>query len=113
MKFCPACNLPMTVATLGDAVAASSDDHRHHVVVAVCRRCAASAARIPPHAYRKLLNRSADRALADPERYLCTLVVDAGAARLATGLLGHPAHVLETIAALGWVDDMGDPKKTA
>ncbi|MFP5418635.1 MAG: hypothetical protein ACLGHA_05705 [Gammaproteobacteria bacterium] len=102
VKRCPACRLPITAATLGNAVAASSDDHHHHVVVAICRRCASSASRIPAHAYRKLLNRAADRALADHDRYLCTHVADAGAARLAVGLLGHPAHVLEALDALGW-----------
>jgi hypothetical protein len=109
MKYCPACNLPITVATLGDAVAASSDDHHHHAVVAICRRCTASASRIPLRTYRKLLNRAADRALAHPDRYLCTHVADAGAARLATGLLGHPAHALETLKALGWGKDADQP----
>lgn len=113
MKKCAACGLQISVATLGDAVAASSDDHRHHVVFGVCRRCAASAARIPSRAFHKMLTRASDRALDDPERYLCTRVADAGAARLAIGLLGHPAHVLETITALGWGDDMGDPEKIA
>lgn len=110
IKRCPACSLPITAATLGDAAAASSDDHLHHVVFALCRRCTASASRIPAHTYRKLLNRAADRALADPERYLCTHVADAGAARLAIGMLGHPAHVLEALNAMGWVDGTDLPK---
>jgi hypothetical protein len=113
MKYCAACNLPITAANLGDAVAASSDDHHHHAVVAICRRCTGNAARIPLHTYRKLLNRAAERAFSDPERYLCTHVAGAGAARLAIGMLGHPAHVLETIKALGWGDGMGDPEKIA
>jgi len=112
MKKCPACGLPITVATLGDAVAASSDDQRHHVVVGICRRCAASASRIPSRAFHRMLNRAADRALDDPERYLCTRVADAGAARLAIGLLGHPAHSLEALSALGWGDGMGGTDKT-
>ena len=102
MKNCPACNLPISIANLGDAIAASSDDRHHHAVVAICRRCAASASRLPHHTYRKLLNRAAERALADPERYLCAPVPEAGAARLAVGLLGHSAYTLATIKALGW-----------
>jgi hypothetical protein len=108
-RRCAACALPITVATLGDAVA-SSDDHHHHVVVAVCLRCAASASHIPARAYRRLLNRAADRALADPDRYLCTRVADAGAAQLAIGMLGHPAHVLQAINAMGWGDGIDQPK---
>lgn len=110
MKRCPACNLPITVATLGDAVAASSDDGHHHAVVAICRRCAGTASKLSTNTYRKMLDRAATRALATPEKYLLTITTDAGAARLALGLLGHPAHVLETINALGWMDGI-DPLK--
>ena len=110
MKRCPACGLPISIGTLGDAVSASSDDHHHHVVVCICRQCAANAARIPPRAYRKLINRAAARALADPQRYLCAFVADAGAARLAIGMLGHPAHVLQALNALGWGDGIDLPK---
>lgn len=35
---------------------------------------------------------------------------DAGAARVAVGLLGHPAHVQETRAALGWGDGIDGEK---
>lgn len=106
---CAACGLPISVATLGDAIAASSDDRRHHVIVAICRRCASSARRLPHGVYRKMLARAADRALADPERYLCSPVADAGAAQLAIGMLGHPAHVLDALKALGWGDGMDQP----
>lgn len=104
MKRCPACRLPITVSTLGDAFAASSDDGYHHAVVGICRRCTGTASRLPRAIYRKTLNRAADRALADPVRYLCAPSGSAGAARLAIGLLGHPAHVLEALKALGWMD---------
>jgi hypothetical protein len=110
MKYCAACNLPITAANLGDAVAASSDDHRHHVVIAICRRCASSARSLPRGVHRKLLNRAADRALADPGRYLCARVADAGAARLAIGLLGHPAHALEALKAMGWWGGLQSPR---
>jgi hypothetical protein len=105
MKRCPACNLPFTVATLGDALAASSDDGHHHAVVGICRRCTGTAARLPRAIYHKTLSRAADRALADPERYLCAPFVTAGAARLAVGMLGHPAHVLDALKALDWDSD--------
>jgi hypothetical protein len=109
IKYCPACNLPMSVASLGDVVAASSDDGRHHAVYAICQRCTSTAKRLPHHTHFKMLSRAGDRALADPERYLSTHVADAGAARLCIGLLGHPAHVLEAINALGWMDGTGHP----
>lgn len=104
MKRCPACGLPITVSALGDVLAASSNDGHHHAVVGICRRCTGIAARLPRAIYHKTLNRAADRALADPERYLCAPSGTAGAARLAIGMLGHPAHVLEALNALGWVD---------
>lgn len=101
MKKCPACGLPISVATLGDSAAASTDDGRH-AVVAICRRCAGTAARVPANTYRKLLDRAATRALADPDKYLLTFTPNAGAARLALGLLAHPAYVLQAINALRW-----------
>lgn len=110
MKRCPACGLPITVSALGDALAATSDDGHHHAVVGICRRCASTAARLPRAIYRKTLNRAAERALADPERYLCAPSTTASAARLAIGMLGHPAHVLEALNALGWMDGI-DPLK--
>lgn len=57
-----------------------------------------------------MLNRAAERALADPRRHLCSTVPNAAAALLAVGLLGHPAHALEAIKALGWGDGMDRPK---
>lgn len=107
MKRCPACALPITVATIGDAVAASSDDGHHHAVVAICRRCAGAASKIPKNTYRKMLDRAATRALRDPGRYMMIITPDIGAARLAIGMLGHPAYVLETLNALGWGEGMG------
>ena len=65
---------------------------------------------MPANTYRKLLDRAATRALANPDKYLLTITPDAGAARLVLGLLGHPAHVLQAINALGWGDGMGEAK---
>lgn len=110
MKRCPACNLPITAATIGYAVAASSDNGQHHAVVAVCRCCASAASKIPKNTYRKMLARAATRALRDPDRYMMTITPDIGAARLAIGMLGHPAHALEALNALGWMDGI-DPLK--
>lgn len=101
-KRCAACNLPMTVATMGDAASASSNDDSLHVVLAICQRCVASRKRVPPAVYQKMLNRAADRAMADPARYLCKTFADPGAARVALGLLAHPSHTLEALGALGW-----------
>lgn len=110
MKRCPACGLPIAAATIGYAVAASSDDGRHHAVVAVCRCCASAASKIPKNTYRKMLARAATRALRDPDRYLIAVTPDIGAARIAVGLLGHPAHTLEALKALGWGDGIYLPK---
>ena len=99
MRRCAACNLPMTIATIGDAFAATSNDDTRHAVVAICKRCATGKSRLPPSTYRKIILRAADRAMAEPERYLCKLVNDPGAARLALGLLAHPAHTL----AIFWI----------
>lgn len=107
-RRCPACGLPIS-AHVGGAVTTPTDGP-HHAVVAICRRCIGNAARIPPGTYRKMLDRATIKALADPDAYLVTTLQDAGAARLALGLLGHPAHVLQAINALGWGNDMGEAK---
>lgn len=101
-RKCPACGLPMTVATMGTVASATSNDDSRHAVFAVCQRCSNGAKRLPPGVYRKTLNRAADRALDDPDAYLCKLVASPGAARLAVAMLRHPAHTLETLSALGW-----------
>lgn len=93
----------MTLATMGTVVTATSNDDSRHVVFAICQRCSASEKRLPAGVYRRMLNRAADRALDDPENYLCKCVANPGAARLAVALLRHPAHTLETLSALGWV----------
>lgn len=103
-KQCPACGLSTSAAALGYAFTATTHDGQHHAVVAICRRCVGTAARIPPGTYRKMLSRAAVRAMGRPEKYLLTFTPDSGAARLAVGLLGHPAYVLETLNALGWDD---------
>ncbi len=57
-----------------------------------------------------MLARAATRALRDPDRYLIAVTPDIGAARIAVGLLGHPAHTLEALKALGWGDGIYLPK---
>jgi hypothetical protein len=106
MHRCPACGLPITAAELGGAIATPTNGPQH-AIVAICRRCAATASRIPPGTYRKMMDRAATRALGDPDRYLLTTMPNAGAARLAIGLLAHPAHALEALSALGWGDGVG------
>lgn len=108
VKRCPCCNLPMT--RLGATVAASTDDKQRHGMFGLCHRCAAENQRLPRAILFKRLDRAGDRALANPERYLCAMFPDAGAARVAVGLLGHPAHVQETRAALGWGDGIDGEK---
>lgn len=108
MKRCPACNLPTTAASLGFVIAGADDDR--HVVLAICRRCATS--KIPKYTFNKMLARAAVRALANPDRYWCAIFPNAGAARIATGLLGHPAHALAALKALGWGDGIDHAKKT-
>lgn len=58
----------------------------------------------------RMLARAATRALRDPDRYMMTITPDIGAARLAIGMLGHPAHVLEALNAMGWGDGIDPPK---
>jgi hypothetical protein len=104
MRCCPACNLPTEPNSIGIVFAATSNDQTAHGVVALCRRCAAAGQRLPPAIRLKTANRAADRALANPDAYLCTVYPTIATARLATAMLGHPQHALETLGALGWLD---------
>lgn len=100
MKHCPACNLPTRAESLGYVMPA--DDDGRHAIIAVCRRCASS--KVPKSTFNKMLARAAARAFANPDRYWCAILPDAGAARVAVALLGHPVHVQDTLKALGWMD---------
>lgn len=48
--------------------------------------------------------RAADRALANPEPYLCATYPTPQTARLAAAMLQHPQYVLAVLKALGWGD---------
>lgn len=95
----------MSAAAIGQAIAASSNDRQAHGVIAVCMRCANENRRLSVAIQRKRNHRAADRALDDPEKFLCAVLPDIGAARLAVGLLGHAAHAQEALNALGWGSD--------
>lgn len=99
-RRCPACNLPMRM--IGQVVAATSNDRLSHGVLAVCSACQARAVRLPPSARMKLYDRAANRALADPDRYLCKTYPTAGAARLARAMLMHPEHGRAMLEGMGW-----------
>lgn len=109
-RRCPACGLPIAAHVHVGGAVTTPTDGPNHAVVAICRRCAGTAARVPLGTYRKMLDRATIKALADPDAYLVATLPDAGVARLALGLLAHPAHALEAVNALGWGDGMDRPK---
>lgn len=51
------------------------------------------------------MNRALDRALADPDRFMCKAYPDNGAARVALALLEHPELGREMLNGLGWWSD--------
>jgi len=108
MRRCPACNLPTEPNSIGIVFAATSNDQTAHGVIALCRRCAASGQRLPPAIRLKTANRAADRALANPDTYLCTLYPTLATARLAAAMTQHPQHGREALSAIGWGDGMGE-----
>jgi hypothetical protein len=107
MRRCPSCGLP--IGCVGITVfSGSSNDGLTHGVFAVCVRCSHERSRLPAAIWNKRISRAGNRALAHPEKFLCTTYQTTGAARLALALLGHPAHSQETLKAMGWGDGMGD-----
>jgi hypothetical protein len=107
-RLCPACGLPIGGEGI-TAFAASSNDGRIHGVFAICARCTNEGWRLPAAVRVKRASRAGDRALADPERYLCTTLPNIGLARIAVGMLRHGAHVQDALNSLGWGDGMGRP----
>jgi hypothetical protein len=101
-RRCPCCQLPVQV--LGLTVTASSDDGQRHGVVGICLRCHQAAIGLSQDNRRRRMERAADRALAYPWRYLCTLYPDKDQAILAHALLIHPGHTVAMLGVLGWVD---------
>lgn len=111
MRHCPCCGLP--IGRHGITVFSGSSNDRHtHGVFAICARCTTEGHRLPAAIQSKRISRAGDRALAHPEKFLCTLFPNIGLARLAVALLGHPAYAQEALNALGWGDGMGDAEKT-
>lgn len=102
MRRCPACNMPTRPNAIGLTFHASSNDGKTHGVIAICRRCTLAGYHVPQAVHFKTVGRAADRALADPGRYLCATFPAFETARLATAMLQHPQHVQETLAAIGW-----------
>ncbi len=90
---------------IGRAIAATSADGTRSGVIGICRRCTKDEARLPSSLHIKRLQPAMDRALDDPERYLCTTYDDIGAAVLAVSLLAHPDYATRALQALGWIPD--------
>lgn len=101
-RLCPCCGLPIAPETVAATVAVTSRDQLLHGTYALCRRCDRDNRRLPEKAVFRRLARAGDRALARPDRYLCTLYPDIATARLAGAMAGHPQHAPQAIAALGW-----------
>lgn len=101
-RRCPCCDLPITVGDLGAAVAATSNDRQVHGAYALCTRCTNENRRLPIKTRLKRICRAGDRALDQPDRYLCALFPDIAQARLAVAMLGHPQHAQAAVLALGW-----------
>lgn len=106
MRRCPACKLPTQPNEIGLTFSASSNDNSTHGVIGVCTRCTAAGRRLPKSAWFKTVARAGDRALASPGPYLCTTYPTLQTAQLAAAMLQHPQHVLATLDAIGWGDDM-------
>lgn len=101
-RLCPCCSLPVTPKTVGGTIAVTSNDQQVHGTYALCERCINENRHLPRMAIIKRLARAGDRALARPDRYLCTLYPDIATARLAVAMAGHPQYAQQAIAALGW-----------
>lgn len=109
MRFCPCCNLPIDSASIGAAVAASSNDRTAHGVFALCTRCIRDNRRLPATIRTKRISRAGDRALENPDKFICTTYPSIDLARLAVAMLGHPKHAQAAGVALGWVNETQPP----
>jgi hypothetical protein len=73
------------------------------VLLGLCPRCVQAHRRLPAGTVQKRLNAAAGLAARDDtRRYWTARFPDAGAARLAAGMLGRPESVADMLAALGW-----------
>lgn len=73
------------------------------VLIGICPRCVQAHRRLPAGTVTKRINAAASLAAGDTTgRYWTARFPDAGAARLAAHMLGHPDTAPDTAAALGW-----------
>lgn len=101
-RLCPCCGLP--ARNVGLIIGASSDDRQVHGLVGICTRCTAAEAKLPKSTKWKRMNRSLDRALANPTKFLCKTFPDIGATHLAEAMLRHPEYGKALLVCLGWWD---------
>lgn len=101
-RLCPCCGLPTAPEMVGAAIAATSNDRKRHGTFALCKRCIRDNRSLPGKIVLGRMARAGDHALANPDRYLCTLYPDLATARLAVAMAGHPQHAQQAITALGW-----------
>lgn len=101
-RLYPCCGLPIAPETVASTVAVTSHDRQLHGTYALCKCFDRDNRDLPEKAVFKRLSRVGDRALARPDRYLCTLYSDIATASLAVAMAGHPHHAQQAIAALVW-----------
>lgn len=98
MRACPCCRWPGPLAEV-----CPGELDGLGVLVGLCPRCVQAHRRLPHGTVAKRLNAAASLAAGDDtRRYWTARFPDAGAARLAAGLLGRAETVADTLAALGW-----------
>lgn len=96
-RLCPCCNLP--VAVPNRAYSATSRVGEHGVFL-ICRGCYGRLMRLPAGPQAKALDRAAEKALADPSRFLAKTYPSRGAAELMVAMLGHPAYASHLLDAV-------------
>ena len=94
---------------LGRIITATSEDGLYSAVIGLCRRCTLADRKLPEPLRDR--QRTIERALSEPAKYLCTMYADPGAARLALALLGHKDFSARTLAALGWLGNEWTPER--
>ena len=98
MRCCACCRMP---GPLAEVCPGEIDDIG--VLIGLCRRCVQAHRRLPHGTTQKRLNAAASLAARDETgRFWSARFPDAGAARLAAHMLGHPDTAPDTAAALGW-----------
>lgn len=97
MKRCPCCNLPGR--PISRAFSASTKAGEFGVFL-ICQRCDSRLAKLPTGPQSKALDRAAEKALDDPDRFLAKILPDQGAADLVLALLRHPGYVAEMLRSV-------------